>query len=646
MFTSFATAHTVEGTHKRSPRELRLAVIAAALVLAFAMAMSVSAATARISTPSAAARGGQIAVTGSGFAAGQSGQLTFNGGAVTSFQASSSGAFSVPFVVPTWAPMNATGRISAKTSSGSLIATTTLTIGGAYAAVNHATLAAPTQAMPGSEMTLAGAGFVAGQTGRLSINGLSAATFSAAADGSFSVPFDIPPTATIGMGLISAKDGQSVALAATWLGVGVDVTGPMISVPSLAAAGSTIWVDGLFFGAGQTGNLTYNGAVVTKFTAAARGSFGVKFVVPSGAAKGTGRISAKTSSGSLLATTMLTIGAVAPNPTPPAPPNPVANPSATPAVQPTPGATPTADPTAPPTASPTQAPPATPTPALTATPTAMPTPVPPATPPAANLPNFSHVYVIVFENKEYSSIVGSSSAPYINSLISQYGLSTNFTAERHPSEPNYIALTSGGTQGVTDDGVYNLGVANLFDQVTASGRTWKAYQQGNPGNCFTGSSSSAVVDGVGKSGSYVRKHNPAISYTSVSGNKAACANITNLAAFDPAAANFEFITPNMINDMHDGTVADGDNFLKAFLPKITSSPAFANSVVYVTFDEGTTNVSGGGHIFTLAITPNMTPGYKAAGAYTHYSMLRTIEQAWGLPSLGNAASASAMSFPY
>jgi acid phosphatase len=254
--------------------------------------------------------------------------------------------------------------------------------------------------------------------------------------------------------------------------------------------------------------------------------------------------------------------------------------------------------------------------------------------------------VIVFENKEYSSIVGSSSAPYINSLISQYGLSTNFTAERHPSEPNYIALTSGGTQGVTDDGVYNLGVDNLFDQVTASGRTWKAYQQGNPGNCFTGSSSSAVVDGVGKSGSYVRKHNPAISYTSVSGDKAACANITNLAGFDPAAANFEFITPNMINDMHDGTVADGDNFLKAFLPEITSSPAFANSVVYVTFDEGTTNVSGGGHIFTLAITPNMTPGYKATAAYTHYSMLRTIEQAWGLPSLGNAASASALSFPY
>ena len=267
-------------------------------------------------------------------------------------------------------------------------------------------------------------------------------------------------------------------------------------------------------------------------------------------------------------------------------------------------------------------------------------------PPSGSLANFSHVYVIIFENKEYTSIVGSSSAPYINSLIAQYGLSTSFYAERHPSEPNYIALTSGGTQGITDDGVYNLGVNNLFDQITASGRTWKSVQQGNPGSCFTGSSSSAVVDGVGKSGAYVRKHNPAISYTSISGNSAECANITNLASFDPAAANFEFITPNMINDMHDGTVADGDNFLKAFLPKITSSSAFANSVVFVTFDEGTTSVNGGGHIVTIAITPHMTVGYKAAAAYTHYSMLHTIEQAWGLPYLGNAASASSMAFPY
>jgi acid phosphatase len=327
----------------------------------------------------------------------------------------------------------------------------------------------------------------------------------------------------------------------------------------------------------------------------------------------------------------------------------------------TPSPTPTAKPSPTPTAKPNPTPIAKPNPTPIAklpTPTAKPNPTPiaklptptakpnPTAPPVGRLPNFSHVYVIIFENKEYSSIVGSSSAPYINSLISQYGLATNFYAERHPSEPNYIALTSGGTQGIADDGVYNLGVNNLFDQITASGRTWKAVQQGNPGNCFTGSSSAAVVDGVGKSGAYVRKHNPAISYTSISGNAAKCANITNLASFDPAAANFQFITPNMINDMHDGTVADGDNFLKAFLPKITTSAAFSNSLILVTFDEGTSGTNGGGHIVTIAITPQMTAGFQATAAYTHYSMLRTIEQAWGLPDLGSAGSASWMQFPY
>ena len=267
-------------------------------------------------------------------------------------------------------------------------------------------------------------------------------------------------------------------------------------------------------------------------------------------------------------------------------------------------------------------------------------------PNASGVPDFDHVYVIVMENKEYSSIVGGKSAPYLNSLIARYGLATAFYGETHPSEPNYIALTSGGTQGATDDGDYNLSVNNLFDQVSASGRTWHAYQQGYPGDCFTGSSSSAVVDGVGLSGEYARWHDPAISYTSISGNTAKCANITDLAGFNPAAANFEFITPNMINDMHDGTIADGDNFLKAFLPQITGSAAFNNSVVFVTFDEGTTDDNGGGHIATIAITPNMTPGFKATAAYTHYSMLRTIEQAWGMPYLGTAASASWMQFPY
>ncbi len=374
MFTRFANAPTVEGTRKRSPRKVRLVFLAAAAVLALSTAMTVFAATARVSTPAAAAPGEQIAVSGTGFASGQSGKLTFNGSAVTTFKASSSGAFNVPFVVPSWAVANSTGRISAKTSSDSLIATTTLTIAASVVpAVGHPTLAAPTQAMPGTQITLDSAGFAAGQTGNLSVNGVAVTTFTAAPDGTFSVPFDIPATTTIGMGLIAARDGNGAALATTWLGIGVDVTGPMISVPSQAPAGSTIWVDGLFFGPGQAGNLTYNGAVITEFTAATRGSFGVQFVIPTGAANGsTGRISAKTSSGSLLATTTLVIGPAAPAPNPTSPPAPT--PTATPTVLTTPGPTPT------PALS------ATPTAAATATPTGTPTATPAATPTRARPP--------------------------------------------------------------------------------------------------------------------------------------------------------------------------------------------------------------------------------------------------------------------
>src|ERR1035437_6797491 len=104
--------------------------------------------------------------------------------------------------------------------------------------------------------------------------------------------------------------------------------------------------------------------------------------------------------------------------------------------------------------------------------------------PGSGLPDFHHVYLIVMENKEYGSIVGSSAAPYLNQLISRYGSATDLYAETHPSEPNYIALTSGGLQGTNSDGTYDLSVANLFDQVEASGRSWHVYAQGYPAGCY------------------------------------------------------------------------------------------------------------------------------------------------------------------
>jgi hypothetical protein len=262
------------------------------------------------------------------------------------------------------------------------------------------------------------------------------------------------------------------------------------------------------------------------------------------------------------------------------------------------------------------------------------------------VPNFRHVYVIVMENKEYSSIVGSSAAPYLNSLATRYGLATNFYGETHPSEPNYIALTSGGLQGTNSDGAYNLNVPNLFDQIESSGRTWHVYAQGYPGNCFKSYAANPVADGPGAPGDYARKHNPAISYTSISGNPARCAGITGLAGFDPAAADFEFIAPNQINDMHSSSTAAGDAFLKLFVPQILDSAAFTDSVLFITWDEGSSSAHGGGHIATIVVTPGMTPGARDGALSNHYSMLRTIELAWGLPLLGQAQSANTMTFPW
>lgn len=289
---------------------------------------------------------------------------------------------------------------------------------------------------------------------------------------------------------------------------------------------------------------------------------------------------------------------------------------------------------------------ATPTATVVPTPTA-PAPAPaPATPAAtptatsavADLPNFSHIYVIVMENKEADKIVGNPAAPYINQLIGQHGLATRYDAVAHPSQPNYLALISGSTQGVSDDGVHDLAGPNLADQLEAAGKTWRVFAQNVPGGCFTGARASGGPDGAG---TYARKHEPFISFTSISGDPARCANITDFAHFDPAAANFEFIVPNLSNDMHDGTIAQGDAFLRDFVPKILDSDAFKQGgALFITWDEGASKAGGGGNVPLLVISPATPPGASSATPYTHYSLLRTIEDAWGLDCLGAACAAT------
>jgi len=248
-------------------------------------------------------------------------------------------------------------------------------------------------------------------------------------------------------------------------------------------------------------------------------------------------------------------------------------------------------------------------------------------------PWFEHAYLIVLENHGSASIVGNPQAPYLNGLIASYGLATDYTAVAHPSQPDYLALVSGSTWDVQDDASHDLSGQTLFDQIEQHGRTWHVYEQDYPGGCFTGAQASGPVDLVGLPGAYVRKHDPAISFTSISGSRARCANITSLASFDAGAADFEMIVPNLANDMHDRSIRQGDEFLAAFVPRILSSAAFAHGALFITWDEGTGSANGGGRVPMIVVRPGMTPGFRSYATHTHRAFPRTVEDAWGLGCL-------------
>ncbi|HEY3071493.1 MAG TPA: alkaline phosphatase family protein [Candidatus Limnocylindrales bacterium] len=256
--------------------------------------------------------------------------------------------------------------------------------------------------------------------------------------------------------------------------------------------------------------------------------------------------------------------------------------------------------------------------------------------PVGGLPPVRHVYVLIMENKEYGRVVRAQDAPFLNELIDHYALATNYHAITHPSEPNYIALVAGSTLGVGDDGVHDLSAPNLFDQVEAAGRGWAVFAENVPLGCFRGDDEENGPDGPGK---YARKHEPAISFTSISRNPQRCARITDFSHFDPEAADFELIVPNLCHDTHDCPVSTGEDFLKGFVPRITGSPEFANSVLFITWDEGSTNEGGGGHVALVAVSPLAMPGGRANDAANHYSLLRTVEDGWGLPCLAQSCDA-------
>jgi phosphatidylinositol-3-phosphatase len=256
---------------------------------------------------------------------------------------------------------------------------------------------------------------------------------------------------------------------------------------------------------------------------------------------------------------------------------------------------------------------------------------------AAGVPNLSHVYIVLMENHEFSSIVGSSQAPFINNLIAQYGLETAYTAVTHPSLPNYMAITGGDTFFTDDCTGCTTPAPNIADEIEASGRTWKAYQEDMPAPCTTTDS-----------GLYAQRHNPFIHYSDIVDNAARCqAHVVPLTDFGRdldtgALPSYVWITPNVCNDMHDCSIATGDAWLQQWVPPIMSNPSFATSALFLVWDEGTTSIGGGGQVPLIVISPLVPPAFQLATPADHFSLLRTIEDAWSLGALGQSASAASL----
>ena len=274
------------------------------------------------------------------------------------------------------------------------------------------------------------------------------------------------------------------------------------------------------------------------------------------------------------------------------------------------------------------------TPSRQASERASPSPSPTSVPEAQ-----TPVFVIVFENKDAAEILSGIQAPYFASLARDYAYAANYRAITYPSQPNYLALFSGSTHGVTDNELYDIDAPTLADQVEAAGLTWRVAMENVAPGCFIGPFS---LDGPDGEGIYSRKHNPAISFTSISRDPVRCASITDFTGFDPEAADVTFIVPNNCNSMHDCSIAAGDAWLQAFLPRILESNAYGEGgVVFITFDED--RGDGDNYVATVVVSERAERGAASERPYTHYSLLRTIQELLGLDCLEESCNAEPMS---
>lgn len=251
-----------------------------------------------------------------------------------------------------------------------------------------------------------------------------------------------------------------------------------------------------------------------------------------------------------------------------------------------------------------------------------------ATPAGGITPNATYttkyVQLVIFENESYDEIIGNSQAPYITGLSKKWANMTNSHAIAHPSEPNYLALFSGSTQGVTGDQCpVTFSVENLGSELLAAGLTFTGFAESMPRDGFEGCM--AHPDTLPSGWLYMRKHVPWPDFTNVPRKD----SLVYRKPLTAPPSSFVWITPNMCNDMHDCSIATGDTWASKNLPKLIAWDAANGGLLILTFDEN--DGSPGNQIPTI-LMGNVNPGQYGQNI-NHYSVLRTIEDIFQLKPL-------------
>jgi len=264
----------------------------------------------------------------------------------------------------------------------------------------------------------------------------------------------------------------------------------------------------------------------------------------------------------------------------------------------------------------------------------------PQVPVPSGQPTFAHVAVVVLENHSYSEVIGNTSMPYLNGLAQQYGLAAQYYADAHPSLPNYFMLTTGKTETPDDNFTGTISDDNVGRELTKAGKSWKCYAESLPSAGYLGAD---VYP-------YARRHNPFTYFSDFQNNAAAAAN--NLVPFTQFAADlgnnalpqYSFIVPDMMDDAHDGTLAQADTWLQQNIGPLISSSAFQSSgLLIITFDEGSQSdvTNGGGQVATIIVSTKAKKNYVSKTLLEHQSTLRLSLAGAGVTTFPGAAGTAA-----